>query len=182
MSNITTIPLSSIEIFRLSGSLWGGETALKAADLDPQVRAALPPKELASLGRKRVYPAGPLENLRAIRYRAYMALRRFGCSVFIFFGRPGLRLGLVSAVLSFFGRPGLRFGVWSDAAAIDPFKESGVWVVEVELVIVGVVPSTFNFLGLPRLGFSGTASGSGSGIGATFRLPLFTNVKSGLTW
>lgn len=112
---------------------------------------------------------------------------RFGCSVFIFFGRPGLRLGLVSAVLSFFGRPGLRFGVWSDAAPIDPFKESGVWVVEVELVIVelvivGVVPSTFNFLGLPRLGFSGTASGSGSGIGATFRLPLFTNVKSGLTW
>lgn len=82
MSNVTTIPLSSIEIFRLSGSLWGGETALKAADLDPSVRQALPPKELASLGRKRVYPAGPLENLRAIRYRAYMALRRFGCSVF----------------------------------------------------------------------------------------------------
>lgn len=82
MSNVTTIPLSSIEIFRLSGSLWGGETALKADDLDPQVRQALPPKELASLGRKRVYPAGPLENLRAIRYRAYMALRRFGCSVF----------------------------------------------------------------------------------------------------
>lgn len=82
MSNITTIPLSAIEIFRLSGSLWGGETALKADDLDPQVRQALPPKELASLGRKRVYPAGPLENLRAIRYRAYMALRRFGCSVF----------------------------------------------------------------------------------------------------
>lgn len=107
---------------------------------------------------------------------------RFVSSAFTFFGLPGLRLGLVSAVLSFFGRPGLRFGVWSDAAAIDPFKESGVWVVEVELVIVGVVPSTFNFLGLPRLGFSGTASGSGSGIGATFRLPLFTNVKSGLTW
>lgn len=82
MSNITTIPLSSIEIFRLSGSLWGGETALKADDLDPAVRQALPPKELASLGRKRVYPAGPLENLRTIRYRAYMALRRFGCSVF----------------------------------------------------------------------------------------------------
>ena len=82
MANITTIPLSSIEIFRLSGSLWGGETALKADDLDPAVRQALPPKELASLGRKRVYPAGPLENLRAIRYRAYMALRRFGCSVF----------------------------------------------------------------------------------------------------
>lgn len=82
MSNITTIPLSAIEIFRLSGSLWGGETALKADDLDPQVRQALPPKELASLGRKRVYPAGPLENLRAIRYRAYMALRRFGCSIF----------------------------------------------------------------------------------------------------
>jgi hypothetical protein len=82
MSNVTTIPLSSIEIFRLSGSLWGGETALKAGDLDPAVRQALPPKELASLGRKRVYPAGPLENLRAIRYRAYMALRRFGCSIF----------------------------------------------------------------------------------------------------
>lgn len=82
MSNVTTIPLSSIEIFRLSGSLWGGETALKADDLDPAVRQALPPKELASLGRKRVYPAGPLENLRAIRYRAYMALRRFGCSIF----------------------------------------------------------------------------------------------------
>ena len=80
--SVTTIPLSSIEIFRLSGSLWGGETALKAGDLDPQVRQALPPKELASLGRKRVYPSGPLENLRAIRYRAYMALRRFGCSVF----------------------------------------------------------------------------------------------------
>ena len=80
--SVTTIPLSSIEIFRLSGSLWGGETALKANDLDPQVRQALPPKELASLGRKRVYPAGPLENLRAIRYRAYMALRRFGCSIF----------------------------------------------------------------------------------------------------
>ena len=80
--SVTTIPLSSIEIFRLSGSLWGGETALKADDLDPQVRAALPPKELASLGRKRVYPSGPLENLRTIRYRAYMALRRFGCSVF----------------------------------------------------------------------------------------------------
>lgn len=82
MSNVAAIPLSSIEIFRLSGSLWWGETALKADDLDPQVRQALPPKELASLGRKRVYPAGPLENLRAIRYRAYMALRRFGCSVF----------------------------------------------------------------------------------------------------
>lgn len=80
--SVTTIPLSSIEIFRLSGSLWGGETALKAADLDPSVRQALPPKELASLGRKRVYPTGPLENLRAIRYRAYMALRRFGCSIF----------------------------------------------------------------------------------------------------
>lgn len=80
--SVTTIPLSSIEIFRLSGSLWGGETALKAADLDPQVRQALPPKELASLGRKRVYPAGPLETLRAIRYRAYMGLRRMGVSVF----------------------------------------------------------------------------------------------------
>src|SRR5574344_1083842 len=107
---------------------------------------------------------------------------RFGSSAFTFFGLPGLRLGLVSAGFSFFGRPGLRFGVWSDAAAIDPFKESGIGVIEVELVIVGVVPSTFNFLGLPRLGFSGTASGSGSGIGAAFRLPLFTNVKSGLTW
>jgi len=82
MSNVATIPLSSIDVFRLSGSLWGGETALKAADLDPQVRAALPPKELASLGRKRVYPAGPLETLRSIRYRAYMALRRYGCSIF----------------------------------------------------------------------------------------------------
>src|SRR5574344_2099154 len=98
----------------------------------------------------------------------------------IFFGLPGLRFG--SSAFTFFGRPGLRFGVWSDAAAIDPFKESGIGVIEVELVIVGVVPSTFNFLGLPRLGFSGTASGSGSGIGAAFRLPLFTNVKSGLTW
>ena len=80
--SVTTIPLSSIDVFRLSGSLWGGETALKAADLDPAVRQALPPKELASLGRKRVYPSGPLENLRAIRYRAYMALRRYGCSIF----------------------------------------------------------------------------------------------------
>jgi hypothetical protein len=81
-NNITTLPLSSIEIFRLSGSLWGGEAALKADDLDPSVRQALPPKELASLGRKRVYPKGPLENLRSVRYRAYMALRRLGVSIF----------------------------------------------------------------------------------------------------
>src|SRR5574344_74018 len=111
--------------------------------------------------------------------------------VSVFFGLPGLRFGGSGATIGtastvgsaiFFGLPGLRFGSWSDAAAIDPFKESGIGVIEVELVIVGVVPSTFNFLGLPRLGFSGTASGSGSGIGAAFRLPLFTNVKSGLTW
>ena len=108
--------------------------------------------------------------------------RRFGCSGFAFFGLPGFRLGFVSAVFSFFGRPGRRFGVWSDAAAIDSFKESGVGIVEIELIVVDVIPPVFNFLGLPRLGFSGTGSGSGSGIGATFRLPLFTNVKSGLTW
>ena len=112
---------------------------------------------------------------------------RFGCSVFIFFGRPGLRLGLVSAVLSFFGRPGLRFGVWSDAAPIDPFKESGVGVVKVEFIVIKVVPLFFNFLGLPGLRFvwiigcSGV-SGCDSGSDAIFRLSLFTSVKSGLTW
>ena len=80
--NITTLSLSSIDIFRLDGSLWTGEAALKPEDLDASVRAALPPKELASLGRKRVYPKGPIEALRAVRYRAYMGLRRLGVSIF----------------------------------------------------------------------------------------------------
>ena len=82
MSNVTTLGLSSIDVFRLDGSLWTGEAALKPEDLDASVRAALPPKELASLGRKRVYPKGPLETLRAVRYRAYMGLRRLGVSIF----------------------------------------------------------------------------------------------------
>lgn len=82
MSNVTTLSLSAIDVFRLDGSLWTGEAALRPEDLDPSVRAALPPKELASLGRKRVYPKGPLETLRAVRYRAYMGLRRLGVSIF----------------------------------------------------------------------------------------------------
>ena len=82
MSNIQTINLDAIEIFRISGSLWGGEAALKPEDLDPAVRAALPPKELASLGRKAIYPKESLKTLRSVRYRAYMGLRRLGVSIF----------------------------------------------------------------------------------------------------
>ena len=82
MSQTQTIDLGSIEIFRISGSLWGGEAALKPEDLDPSVRAALPPKELASLGRKAIYPKESLKSLRSVRYRAYMGLRRLGVSIF----------------------------------------------------------------------------------------------------
>lgn len=82
MSQTQTIELGSIEIFRISGSLWGGEAALKPEDLDPAVRAALPPKELASLGRKAIYPKESLKTLRSVRYRAYMGLRRLGVSIF----------------------------------------------------------------------------------------------------
>lgn len=82
MSNIQTINLDAIEIFRISGSLWGGEAALKPEDLDPAVRAALPPKQLASLGRKSIYPKESLKTLRSVRYRAYMGLRRLGVSIF----------------------------------------------------------------------------------------------------
>ena len=92
-----------------------------------------------------------------------------------FLGRPGLRFGFVS-VFSFLGLPGLRFGAED---AIEPFKESGVGVV-VEVKLVEFVGPFTSFLGLPRLGFGTT--GSGSGIGSAFRLPLFTRVKSGLTW
>ena len=82
MSSIQTIDLGAIEIFRISGSLWGGEAALKPEDLDPAVRAALPPKQLASLGRKSIYPKESLKTLRSVRYRAYMGLRRLGVSIF----------------------------------------------------------------------------------------------------
>ena len=82
MSQTQTIDLGAIEIFRISGSLWGGEAALKPEDLDPSVRAALPPKELASLGRKAIYPKESLKSLRSVRYRAYMGLRRLGVSIF----------------------------------------------------------------------------------------------------
>ncbi len=81
-TNIQTIDLGAIEIFRISGSLWGGEAALKPEDLDPAVRAALPPKQLASLGRKSIYPKESLKTLRSVRYRAYMGLRRLGVSIF----------------------------------------------------------------------------------------------------
>lgn len=94
-----------------------------------------------------------------------------------FLGRPGLRFGFVSSVFSFFGLPGLRFG--TNDAAVESVKESGVGVV-VEVKLVEFVGPFTSFLGLPRLGFGTT--GSGSGIGSTFRLPLFTRVKSGLTW
>ena len=80
--SIQTLDLGSIEIFRISGSLWGGEAALKPEDLDPAVRAALPPKQLASLGRKSIYPKESLKTLRSVRYRAYMGLRRLGVSIF----------------------------------------------------------------------------------------------------
>lgn len=80
--SIQTLDLGAIEIFRISGSLWGGEAALKPEDLDPAVRAALPPKQLASLGRKSIYPKESLKTLRSVRYRAYMGLRRLGVSIF----------------------------------------------------------------------------------------------------
>ena len=82
MSQTQTIDLGAIEIFRISGSLWGGEAALKPEDLDPAVRATLPPKQLASLGRKSIYPKESLKTLRSVRYRAYMGLRRLGVGIF----------------------------------------------------------------------------------------------------
>jgi hypothetical protein len=90
-------------------------------------------------------------------------------------GRPGFRFGFVS-VFSFLGLPGLRFGAKD---SVEPFKESGVGVV-VEVKLVELVGPFTSFLGLPRLGLGIT--GSGSGIGSVFRLPLFTRDKSGFTW
>ena len=67
---------------------------------------------------------------------------------FSFFGRPGLRFGVVSTGFSFLGLPGLRFGVWSNGTAIELFKES----------VVSVVPFSFNFLGRPRFLYWGDVS------------------------
>ena len=113
---------------------------------------------------------------------------RFGCSVFTFFGLPGLRLGFTSAGFSFFGLPGLLFGVIGSVEIVIEFvAESGVGVVKVEFIVVKVIPLSFNFLGLPGLRFvwigcCSAVSGCDSGSDAIFRLPLFTSVKSGLTW
>lgn len=107
-------------------------------------------------------------------------------STFTFFGLPGLRLGFVSTGFSFFGLPGLLFGVWSKGASVELIEEAAIGVVEIKLV-VELIPLSFNFLGLPGLRFvwiigcSGV-SGCDSGSDAIFRLPLFTSVKSGLTW
>ena len=92
-----------------------------------------------------------------------------------FLGRPGLRFGFV-CVFSFLGLPGLRFRAED---AVEPFKDSGVWVV-VEVKLVEFVGPFTSFLGRPRLGLGTT--GSGSGIGSIFRLPLFMRDKSGFTW
>ena len=109
-------------------------------------------------------------------------------STFTFFGLPGLRLGFTSAVFSFFGLPGLLFGVIGSIEIVIEFvAESGVGVVKVEFIVVKVIPLSFNFLGLPGLRFvwigcCSAVSGCDSGSDAIFRLPLFTSVKSGLTW
>ena len=108
-------------------------------------------------------------------------------STFTFFGLPGLRLGFVSTGFSFFGLPGLRFGVWSKSASVELIEETAVGVVKVEFIVIKVVPLSFNFLGLPGLRFvwigcCSAVSGCDSGSDAIFRLPLFTSVKSGLTW
>lgn len=132
MSNIQTINLDSIEIFRISGSLWGGEAALKPEDLDPSVRAALPPKELASLGRKAIYPKESLKSLRSVRYRAYMGLRRLGVSIFggdayaLDPAKAGEAVAMLSQVKSdfeevkadFLGGFQIRFDDW--IAGVDP--------------------------------------------------------------
>jgi hypothetical protein len=109
-------------------------------------------------------------------------------STFTFFGLPGLRLGFVSTGFSFFGLPGLLFGVIGSIEIVIEFvAESGVGVVKVEFIVVKVIPLSFNFLGLPGLRFvwigcCSAVSGCDSGSDAIFRLPLFTSVKSGLTW
>ena len=132
MSNIQTIDLGSIEIFRISGSLWGGEAALKPEDLDPAVRAALPPKQLASLGRKSIYPKESLKTLRSVRYRAYMGLRRLGVSIFggdayaLDPAKAGEAVAMLSAVKAdfdavkadFLGGFQIRFDDW--IAGVDP--------------------------------------------------------------
>lgn len=132
MSSIQTINLDSIEIFRISGSLWGGEAALKPEDLDPSVRAALPPKELASLGRKAIYPKESLKSLRSVRYRAYMGLRRLGVSIFggdayaLDPAKSGEAVAMLSQVKSdfeevkadFIGGFQIRFDDW--IAGVDP--------------------------------------------------------------
>lgn len=137
MSNIQTINLDAIEIFRISGSLWGGEAALKPEDLDPAVRAALPPKELASLGRKAIYPKESLKSLRSVRYRAYMGLRRLGVSIFggdayaLDPAKSGEAVAMLSAVKAdfeavkadFLGGFQIRFDDW--IAGVDP-KWQGV--------------------------------------------------------
>ena len=115
----------------------------------------------------------------------------------VFLGLPGLRFcGTGTVVCSatagvstiFFGLPGLLFGVIGSVEIVIEFvAESGVGVVKVEFIVIKVVPLSFNFLGLPGLRFvwiigcSGV-SGCDSGSDAIFRLPLFTSVKSGLTW
>lgn len=132
MSNIQTINLDAIEIFRISGSLWGGEAALKPEDLDPAVRAALPPKQLASLGRKSIYPKESLKTLRSVRYRAYMGLRRLGVSIFggdayaLDPAKAGEAVAMLSAVKAdfdavkadFLGGFQIRFDDW--IAGVDP--------------------------------------------------------------
>ena len=40
--NVTTLSLSSSDVFRLDGSLWTGEAALKPEDLDPTVTGRVP--------------------------------------------------------------------------------------------------------------------------------------------
>jgi len=130
--SIQTIDLGSIEIFRISGSLWGGEAALKPEDLDPAVRAALPPKQLASLGRKSIYPKESLKTLRSVRYRAYMGLRRLGVSIFggdayaLDPAKAGEAVAMLSAVKAdfdkvkadFLGGFQTRFDAW--LAGVDP--------------------------------------------------------------
>ena len=131
-TNIQTINLDAIEIFRISGSLWGGEAALKPEDLDPAVRAALPPKQLASLGRKSIYPKESLKTLRSVRYRAYMGLRRLGVSIFggdayaLDPAKAGEAVAMLSSVKAdfdavkadFIGGFQTRFDAW--LAGVDP--------------------------------------------------------------
>ena len=113
--------------------------------------------------------------------------RRFATIVFSFLGLPGFRFGGVSAGFSFLGLPGLRFGTES---SVEPFKESGVGVV-VEIELSEFLIPSFSFLGRPGFLFIGmpspviagrTGNPCSSSVGSTFRLPLLTRVKSGLTW